>query len=135
MENCLDCKKAQSKMEDFFNATKNSDVFVFHSDNTGTIIPEAPMPVVRCRKHAKPEFLHITQKQRKELKVAADYTCAICKIKKSPKSIVIDHCHTSGEIRGVLCTSCNLAIGLFLENEKTLNSAIEYLRQPVSYLK
>jgi Recombination endonuclease VII len=35
----------------------------------------------------------------------------------------------TGKVRGLLCGSCNMAIGLFEENQEYLLSAIEYLKQ------
>ena len=39
----------------------------------------------------------------------------------------IDHCHTTGKVRGMLCGSCNKALGLFYDNPATLQQAILYL--------
>ena len=39
----------------------------------------------------------------------------------------IDHDHKTGEVRGVLCRSCNLGLGYFKDNVKLLNKAIKYL--------
>lgn len=39
----------------------------------------------------------------------------------------VDHCHTSNKIRGLLCASCNLALGNLEDNISYLKSAISYL--------
>lgn len=44
---------------------------------------------------------------------------------KSPLNL--DHCHTTGKIRGLLCHNCNRAIGLFKDNTERLKRAIIYL--------
>lgn len=61
--------------------------------------------------------------------------CAICKhpeTKRGPDGQVtklqVDHDHTNGRIRGLLCGRCNRAIGLFGDMEQLLKSAWEYLR-------
>ncbi len=39
----------------------------------------------------------------------------------------VDHCHDTGEIRGLLCLGCNAGLGSFRDNIESLRSAIEYL--------
>lgn len=41
----------------------------------------------------------------------------------------IDHCHTTGKVRGMLCGHCNKALGLFFDNTATLQQAILYLEE------
>lgn len=53
--------------------------------------------------------------------------CAICKeiFLKPPH---VDHCHKTGEVRGLLCGSCNRALGLLKDSPDLLESAKEYLQ-------
>jgi len=54
--------------------------------------------------------------------------CAICGDElKFGKLTAIDHSHTSGKVRGILCHNCNVAMGLLKENVNTLQSMITYL--------
>lgn len=56
-------------------------------------------------------------------------TCFICKAEiKKTKSIHIDHCHKTGTVRGILCNTCNVGIGLLKEDVQVLQSAIMYLK-------
>lgn len=41
--------------------------------------------------------------------------------------LVVDHCHNTNEVRGLLCHNCNRALGLFQDNVDNLNKAVEYL--------
>ncbi len=56
------------------------------------------------------------------------FTCAIC-----PKDITdkfhVDHCHTTGTVRGLLCPQCNHMLGLSYDNPNTLERAASYLRE------
>lgn len=55
--------------------------------------------------------------------------CAIC-LKPAhllTKLLCVDHDHTTGKIRGLLCTQCNQALGLFKDNPSYLNNAMNYL--------
>lgn len=52
--------------------------------------------------------------------------CEICH-EEAGERLCIDHCHETGAIRGLLCKSCNLAIGHMKDDPSRLASAIEYL--------
>jgi len=81
----------------------------------------------------------ITLEERDLLLIKQDNKCAICgndtqfKLKKGSGSnigdeAVIDHCHNSLKIRGVLCGFCNTGLGAFKDNIKSLINAIAYLQ-------
>ena len=60
--------------------------------------------------------------------------CAICKLAptatyKSSASLNVDHDHTTGRIRGLLCNKCNSGIGFFQESPELLGRAVIYLTQ------
>lgn len=52
--------------------------------------------------------------------------CAICN-NISKRSLHVDHCHKTGQIRGLLCLACNTLIGYSKENIDSLKNAINYL--------
>ena len=56
--------------------------------------------------------------------------CAICgeEFSDSNKAFV-DHCHKTNKVRGLLCTRCNLLLGMAKDNIETLQNAIKYLSQ------
>ncbi len=43
--------------------------------------------------------------------------------------LAIDHCHSTGRIRGLLCTKCNAGLGMFSDNIEKLTNAISYLKE------
>jgi cytochrome b involved in lipid metabolism len=56
--------------------------------------------------------------------------CAICKTDEKSvrnKHLCIDHDHSTGKIRGLLCSNCNRGLGLLKDSEEILKSAIQYL--------
>ncbi len=56
--------------------------------------------------------------------------CAICKNKcKKNKNLSVDHSHSTGNIRGLLCNDCNVGLGFFQDNILLLESAKNYLAQ------
>lgn len=58
------------------------------------------------------------------LKEMQDYRCALCKKKKK---LSVDHNHTTGRVRGLLCYSCNTLLGQANDNQDKLRAAIAYL--------
>lgn len=61
------------------------------------------------------------------LKEKQNNTCAICFL--VVPMLDVDHCHDAGTVRGLLCRSCNLAIGQFKHNTTIMKSAISYLEK------
>ena len=52
--------------------------------------------------------------------------CAACNEPVEGK-LHIDHCHTTGRVRGLLCGPCNRGLGLLKDNPQTLANLITYL--------
>lgn len=68
----------------------------------------------------------LTPEELEEMKAAQAYRCAVCARKRK---LVIDHNHETGLVRGLLCTQCNVALGM-LGDDLVFISALEgYLRQ------
>ena len=59
-------------------------------------------------------------------KIADDqkHLCAICSLKKD---LCLDHRHSDGLVRGLLCRKCNAGLGQFLDSSTILKKAIAYL--------
>jgi hypothetical protein len=56
--------------------------------------------------------------------------CLICNKHETfnaPIRFVVDHCHETGKVRGILCNSCNTGLGLFGDCPHNLRDAAEYL--------
>ena len=60
---------------------------------------------------------------------AQDGKCAICGNLPNGKRLAIDHNHQNGKIRGLLCSYCNLALGLFQDSITNLSRVIGYLEK------
>jgi hypothetical protein len=66
--------------------------------------------------------------------------CPICKVEisdtlgyKGKRAAVVDHNHDTGEVRGILCSFCNLVLGYARENTDILYKAIVYLSERGAY--
>ena len=108
----------------------------------------------RARKPTTPEqnrrsnlwrLYRIRPEEYDAMRSAHDYRCGICQrheseiapttgrpradgAKTSGPPLVVDHCHGTGVVRGLLCATCNTAIGLFGESEERIEGALNYLR-------
>lgn len=66
-----------------------------------------------------------TLKQREQIVKDQQGRCLLCGVK--PDGLVIDHDHSTGEIRGALCYQCNTGLGMFRDSAPLLNAAIFYV--------
>jgi nitrate/TMAO reductase-like tetraheme cytochrome c subunit len=60
-------------------------------------------------------------------------SCAICHQNRShplaDQLLDVDHCHTTGKVRGILCRSCNIGLGHFMTDPALLRAAADYLER------
>lgn len=93
-------------------------------------------PERRFAQRLKPYGL--TPEQYRDILSRQNGGCAICGIERSrdksrrsksgTRGLHIDHCHTSGKVRGLLCSDCNLALGKFRDDSGRIERALLYLR-------
>lgn len=100
---------------------KRKEVYAkYRNDNKETI---------RNRKYVKK--YGITINQYNEMFEEQKGCCKICGTHQNElnKRLVIDHCHETNLVRGLLCDKCNRGIGHFNDNVELLLTAIKYLNQ------
>jgi hypothetical protein len=68
----------------------------------------------------------LSEQQAIELVQDRNRVCEIC---GETKPIIVDHCHTSGEVRGLICSSCNSVLGYSRDSIRILENSIEYLER------
>lgn len=76
----------------------------------------------------------LTNEEYQQMLLEQDSRCAICYTHEfsktrngSIKNLSVDHCHTTGKIRKLLCSKCNSMLGMANESKETLYAAIKYL--------
>lgn len=87
-------------------------------------------------RNSKLKLMHgITLEHYNKILNKQNGVCAICKCKETSKKynfLPVDHCHKTDTVRGLLCSNCNVGLGMFKDNITLLQSAIEYLsRNPI----
>ena len=84
-------------------------------------------------RHKSARAYGITGKRFDEMLEEQNGACAICKRQETITRLgkllplSIDHDHTTGKIRGLLCGECNRGLGKFKDNPELLIEAAKYL--------
>lgn len=73
----------------------------------------------------------ITSEEYNELLRVQNFSCAICKghISKFKKALSVDHNHMTGEVRGLLCQKCNMALGLLGDRLEAIQNLLKYMEK------
>jgi hypothetical protein len=87
------------------------------------------------RKHELEKKYNITEDEYQRMYDSQNGLCLICGKKETasgktrPKDkLCVDHDHTTGKIRGLLCSHCNSGLGMFKDDPVLLQKAIDYLK-------
>lgn len=59
--------------------------------------------------------------------------CAVCGVRSKKNRLSVDHRHSDGLLRGLLCWSCNKAIAYLRDNPWIADQAADYLRLPPAW--
>lgn len=72
----------------------------------------------------------ISLTQYNELLQSQNFSCKICQIKEPMGyNWHVDHCHSTGIVRGILCQTCNQVLGMMKDDTNLLQKAINYLNE------
>lgn len=93
-------------------------------------------PEVGKNGHLKRNY-KISLDEYNQMLLDQDLVCAICKKeevsvdskKGKIRDLAVDHCHTTGKVRGLLCWKCNTSLGKFKDSVENLQRAIDYLNK------
>lgn len=113
-ERCAPCKKERDKETQRLGYHRNGDA----------------RRAANLASHYKKKY-GITVADREAMFNLQGGVCAICGGKANGRnsSLHVDHCHTTNQVRGLLCFSCNQLIGLAKDDPVRLDSAAAYLRK------
>ena len=85
---------------------------------------------------AKKRMLHhrykLTVEEYEQMYESQQHQCKICKEPNElggMTGLVVDHCHTTLKVRGLLCRKCNNGLGIFKDDIEIFNNAIKYLTE------
>lgn len=75
---------------------------------------------------------HISLREHRRIFQFQNCKCAICKrpVPSNKPRLAVDHDHTSGLVRGLLCWRCNKTLAAFFDKPELFQAAADYLREP-----
>lgn len=92
-------------------------------------------PKANRNKHYKSRY-GITVQDYEAMSIAQNHLCAICKLPETkmrkdgtPSILAVDHNHTTGKVRGLLCVGCNHMLGNIENRSVSLDAIAEYIKQ------
>jgi hypothetical protein len=91
--------------------------------------PDKTSPERRRKKHLKEKY-NITEEEVEGMRKAQASACKIC---KREVSLVVDHSHATGTVRGLLCSACNKMLGFAKDNPAILLEAARYLTSAAGF--
>ena len=148
MRTCRECGVKETTETPFYNTTNNrckSCTKVYHQKYRSRLDVKKRESERNKKRVASGErrayhiknTYGITPEKYEEMLTAQGGVCAICKnedTKLKSDKFSIDHNHTTGEVRGLLCGSCNTGLGLFGDSVDTLMGAAAYLMSSTDIL-
>jgi len=70
----------------------------------------------------------ITLEEYNVMLKSQENVCKICgNTEPYNSSLAVDHCHSTGKVRGLLCSNCNRGLGFMQDSKVLLANAISYL--------
>ena len=81
-----------------------------------------PVKLAKIKARKRADGAGLSPEQINELRQTQENKCAIC---KSPDPTDLDHCHSSGVVRWLLCKHCNRGLGAFKDSPSLLRKAAE----------
>lgn len=139
MKICTKCK-VEKPLSEFHKWASTTDGYQYNCKACKAAyrkkLDQQPHNLERTRAYHFKYKYGITVEQYDDMLAAQGGVCAICKQPERHKSrsgkitpLAVDHCHSTGRIRGLLCHYCNVSLGAMNDSIERLESAIDYLRE------
>ncbi len=82
-----------------------------------------------CKKIFNSDGFHKNSEEYEVMYADQEGKCTICH--KHKERLAVDHCHSKGTVRGLLCRVCNTAIGMLKDDPVLVERALIYLTRTV----
>lgn len=143
---CKHCK-AIKPVDDFYGSRNNKNgKWYIHSNckSCSSIAAKrwraSPRGVSKSRDTIRLRTYGVTPDEYAAMLARQNNVCAICGKPErhvhyhtgQVRQLVVDHCHRTGRVRGLLCSLCNRAIALFDDDPNWLRKAADFLDENAS---
>lgn len=120
---CRECRKVSARTWGSKNPDKVKEQYRLKKNKEG-FLEEQRSRTLKSR-------YGIDQQQYNDLLEYQKFKCAICKTSSEDKTYLfhVDHCHTTGKVRGLLCAPCNVYLGYIKDCPEIYMNGIEYLNE------
>jgi hypothetical protein len=132
MKTCSHCQ-AEKPLTDFYKSNDNRDGRCYvckpcaHARNRKWIKDNPDKASAYYKSRRLRRQYGLTVEEYDAMLVAQAGKCAICDGPGGARGLVVDHCHATGKVRGLLCGPCNKGIGLLKESPTNFMRATEYV--------
>lgn len=115
---CLECRRTEYNKYDEANRGERAEKALSHYHTSQW--------AQNCKRKSG-----ITADDYNEMYNIQNGSCKICVVHQShlAERLAVDHCHTTGKVRGLLCRYCNLMLGNASDEVAILENAIKYLQE------
>ena len=131
---CNRCEN-EKPLEDFYRHKKCTGGYMHQCKECMKAHANSRRQSPEAKELARDNFLRrtygITAEDYDVMYADQDGSCAICKTHQLEldRTLFVDHCHETGNVRGLLCSQCNSGLGMFKDNTQALLDAVEYLEK------
>jgi hypothetical protein len=124
-KNCRQC--ARLKANEWHRANRMRS----NESSRQTYIKNREKRLVQSRDRVLKVKYGLSREQYEGLFVLQNNKCANlgCLADISIASSHVDHCHTTGKLRGILCKNCNWALGLLKDKTQAIKGLGQYLER------
>jgi hypothetical protein len=138
LKTCTVCKDSKP-LDDYYNSKSSKDGKGYRckpcdSDARQKWAEDNPIREKASRRGRLLKYKYgITLAEYTKMLEDQSRSCAICGCLENSSrvhgSLAVDHCHSTGSVRGLLCNQCNRAIGMLNDDVDLLRSALKYLEK------
>lgn len=136
---CKDCKEDKA-LSEYNKFSRSADGLAYRCRSCASVrqkkwVESIPDRHLYYRERNLRKAFGIGLEEYDQMLEAQGGVCAICSQEETTvrqgrlQSLSVDHCHDTGKIRGLLCNSCNRALGKFKDSIEHLLAAAAYLEE------